>query len=90
MISLEKWHKSVDDLILVFFEDVGVIDVVLDGIGDGVVPGNAVRLEIGFSSPPQMLCLHLLLNLSSQRQLLLPPLGLSLVLQLQLPHPVCS
>jgi hypothetical protein len=89
MISLVKWHKSVDDLILVFFEDVGVIDVVLDGIGDWIVPGNAVHLEIGFSSPLQMLCLHLLLNLSSQRQLLLPPLGLPLVLQLQLPHPVC-
>lgn len=67
MISLAKWYKSVDDLILEFFEDIGVIDVVFDGIGDWIVPGNSVHLEIGFSSPLQMLCLHLLLNLSSQR-----------------------
>jgi hypothetical protein len=73
---------------LKLLEDVGVVDVVLDGVGDGVVAGYVVEFEVRLAGLLYVVVLDLLLDLNSQRQLLLLALVLTHVLQLQLPRSV--
>lgn len=73
---------------LVLVEDVGVVDVVLDGIRDGVVPSHWLELELGLAASLYPLVLDLLLDFLPEHLLLVLLLQRPVLLQLQLPAPV--
>lgn len=79
MYEVEE-DKSVGNFVLDLLEDVRIVDVIFDGISDGIVPSYVVDLEVRFARLLQMLILHLLVDLNAQGQLLLLALLLSLVL----------
>jgi hypothetical protein len=72
----------------VFLEDVRIINMVLDWVGDGIVPGHIIGLEVRFVIPPQALILRLVPDLLSHHQLLhLLPFAVD-VFSFDLPSPI--
>ena len=57
-----------EGFVLVALEDVGVVHMFLDGVGDGVMLANMTQVEIGFSCLIVAFNFGLLLDLISQSQ----------------------